>query len=59
MFESDQTNQRLSEILEFVKGVGSVMISTIFAELLELRNLNRGKVAIVAYMRKFITIINL
>ena len=43
--EADTAHQRTIEILHSVKGVGSVMISTIIAELPELGKLNRGEVA--------------
>lgn len=45
MLKADKENQRTIEILQSVKGVGPVMISTIIAELPELGKLNRGEVA--------------
>jgi transposase len=45
MLKSDKANRRTIEVLESVKGVGPVMISTILAELPELGKLNRGEVA--------------
>ena len=45
MLKADQGNQRTIEILNSVKGVGPVMISTVIAELPELGKLNRGEVA--------------
>lgn len=45
MLKSDVANQRVIEILESVKGVGPVMVSTLLAELPELGKLNRGEIA--------------
>ena len=45
MLQADTQNKRKIEILESVKGVGPVMISTVIAELPELGKLNRGEVA--------------
>jgi transposase len=45
MLQADVDNQRKIEILESVKGVGPVMISTVIAALPELGQLNRGEVA--------------
>jgi len=45
MLQADTANKRKIEILESVKGVGPVMISTVIAELPELGKLNRGEVA--------------
>ena len=45
MPQVDTKNHRTIEILESVKGVGPVMISTVIAELPELGKLNRGEVA--------------
>lgn len=45
MLQADTKNQRTIEILESVKGVGPVLISTVIAELPELGKLNRGEVA--------------
>jgi transposase len=45
MLQADTENKRKIEILESVKGVGPVMISTVLAELPELGKLNRGEVA--------------
>ena len=45
MLASDTENQRTIEILDSVKGVGPVTISTLLAELPELGTLNRGEVA--------------
>jgi len=45
MLETDVKNQRKIEILQSVKGVGPVMISTLIAELPELGKLNRAEVA--------------
>jgi len=45
MLETDTKNQRTIEILQSVKGVGPVMISTLIAELPELGRLNRAEVA--------------
>lgn len=45
MLQADTENERKIEILESVKGVGPVMISTVIAELPELGKLNRGEVA--------------
>lgn len=45
MLQTDTENQRTIEILDSVKGVGPVMISTLIAELPELGKLNRGEVA--------------
>ncbi len=45
MLEKDTENQRVIEILKSVKGVGSVSISTIIAELPEIGSLNRGEIA--------------
>jgi transposase len=45
MLQTDTENKRTIEILESVKGVGPVMISTVIAELPELGKLNRGEVA--------------
>ena len=45
MLKSVEANQRVIEILESVKGVGPVMVSTILAELPELGKLNRGEIA--------------
>jgi hypothetical protein len=42
MLMSDNANQRVIVILESVKGVGSVMLSTILAELPELGRFNRS-----------------
>ena len=45
MLEVDTENQRVIEVLQSVKGVGPVMISTVLAELPELGKLNRGEIA--------------
>tara|TARA_R110002167_G_C12623904_1_gene646998 strand:+ start:247 stop:1209 length:963 start_codon:yes stop_codon:yes gene_type:complete len=45
MLKSDKANQRTIEILQSVKGVGPVMVSTVIAELPELGKLNRGEIA--------------
>ncbi len=45
MLESDTVNKRTIEILQSVKGVGPVTISTLVAELPELGEMNRGQVA--------------
>jgi transposase len=45
MLKADARNQRTIEILQSVKGVGPVMISTLIAELPELGRLNRREVA--------------
>ncbi len=45
MLQADTENERKIEILESVKGVGPVMISTVIAELPELGKLNRGRQA--------------
>lgn len=45
MIQADAENQRAIEILQSVKGVGPVMISTVLAELPELGKLNRGEIA--------------
>ena len=45
MIQIDTQNQRTSEILQSVKGVGPVVISTVLAELPELGKLNRGEIA--------------
>jgi transposase len=45
MLKADAKNQRTIEILQSVKGVGPVMVSTLIAELPELGRLNRGEVA--------------
>lgn len=42
---SDQKNARKIEILQSVKGVGAVSVSTLVAELPELGALNRGQIA--------------
>jgi len=42
MLADDQANERKIEILQSVKGVGAVTISTLIAELPELGKLNRG-----------------
>lgn len=43
--QADTANTRKVEILESVKGIGAVTISTILAELPELGQLNRGQIA--------------
>jgi transposase len=45
MLQKDDENKRTIEILQSVKGVGPVMISTVLAELPELGKLNRGEIA--------------
>ena len=45
MIQADTENQRAIEVLQSVKGVGPVMISTVLAELPELGRLNRGEIA--------------
>jgi transposase len=45
MLAKDTANARTIEILQSVKGVGTVTISTLIAELPELGKLNRGEVA--------------
>lgn len=45
MLKADTKNQRTIEILQSVKGVGPVMVSTLIAELPELGRLNRAEVA--------------
>ena len=45
MLQADTENQRTIEVLQSVKGVGPVMISTVLAELSELGKLNRGEIA--------------
>lgn len=45
MLATDTANERKIEILQSVKGVGPVTISTLIAELPELGKLNRGEVA--------------
>jgi transposase len=45
MLKVDTTNQRAIEILQSVKGIGPVMVSTLLAELPELGKLNRGEIA--------------
>lgn len=45
MIQADTENQRTIEILQSVKGVGPVMISTLLAELPELGELKRGEIA--------------
>ena len=45
MLAKDTANERKIEILQSVKGVGPVTISTLIAELPELGKLNRGEVA--------------
>jgi transposase len=45
LLAADRQNQRTIEILQSVKGVGPVTISTFLAELPELGRLNRGEVA--------------
>ena len=45
MLETDTVNKRIIEILQSVKGIGPVTISTRVAELPELGELNRGEVA--------------
>ena len=42
MLAKDTVNEREIEILQSVKGVGAVTISTLIAELPELGKLNRG-----------------
>ena len=43
--QADTVNARKVEILESVKGIGAVTISTFLAELPELGQLNRGEIA--------------
>jgi len=45
MLEIDEANKRTIEILDSVKGVGIVTISTLVAYLPELGKLNRGEIA--------------
>jgi transposase len=45
LLQADAENQRAIEVLQSVKGVGPVMISTVLAELPELGKLNRGEIA--------------
>ena len=45
MLEKDTANERTIEILQSVKGIGPVTISTFIADLPELGKLNRGEVA--------------
>jgi transposase len=45
MIQADSENQRTIEVLQSVKGVGPVMLSTVLAELPELGKLNRGEIA--------------
>ena len=45
MLKADTVNKRTIEVLQSVKGVGPVMISTVLAELPELGKLNRGEIA--------------
>ena len=45
MLAQDTSNERKIEILQSIKGVGTVTISTLIAELPELEKLNRGEVA--------------
>ena len=45
MLETDTENKRTIEILQSVKGIGPVTISTLVAELPELGEMNRGQVA--------------
>jgi len=45
MLAKDTANERTIEILQSVKGVGAVTISTLIADLPELGKLNRGEVA--------------
>ena len=45
LFAKDTANTRKIEIIQSVKGVGAVTVSTIIAELPELGKLNRGQVA--------------
>ena len=45
MIQADSENQRAIEVLQSVKGVGPVMLSTVLAELPELGKLNRGEIA--------------
>jgi transposase len=45
MLERDTANERTIEILQSVKGIGPVTISTFIADLPELGKLNRGEVA--------------
>ena len=45
MLAKNTANERTIEILQSVKGVGAVTISTLIADLPELGKLNRGEVA--------------
>lgn len=45
MLLQDTENQRTIEVLQSVKGVGPVMVSTVLAELPEIGKLNRGEIA--------------
>jgi len=45
MLQQDTENQRTIEVLQSVKGVGPVMVSTVLAELPEIGKLNRGEIA--------------
>lgn len=45
MLQADTPNKRTIEVLQSVKGVGPVMVSTVLAELPELGKLNRGQIA--------------
>ena len=45
MLETHPVNKRTIEILQSVKGIGPVTISTLVAELPELGEMNRGEVA--------------
>ena len=45
MLETDTVNKRTIEILQSVKGIGPVTMSTLVAELPELGELNRGQAA--------------
>jgi transposase len=44
MLQADTPNKRTIEVLQSVKGVGPVMVSTVLAELPELGKLNRGEI---------------
>ena len=45
MLQKDTEKKRTIEVLQSVKGVGLVMISTVLAELPEIGKLNRGEIA--------------
>ena len=59
MLETHPVNKRTIEILQSVKGIGPVTISTLVAELPELGEMNRGEVAkLVGVSPMALTLIN-